>query len=458
MLLALAFANSRLPAAIVEKCQMRISHRHMERDDRVHHLRVSKNLLRNTIAHTIEGGLFIGAMQFVSAATLAPKLIESLGGPVWLIALMPVIGSIGFVCPQIFVAHRIAQWRRHKPFVALSGVFQRLPYLIAALMLMMAAAAPNQLVIATVALAPLLSGLAGGFTFTGWQELVAKTVPAERRAGIWAARNIIGAIIGLVAGVAIKKILVDWPGATGYGVLHLITFGVLVLSYVVFLFVRETPYPDSHKTEALTFGQSIRLMPALVRDDANLRAYLFSNAFWAGIYIVLPFMSIHALAVLGKEADFLGYLIGAGMVGSLIGNTVAGFIGNRMGGKVVMTISHVGYMLAVAWVIFARTEWEFMAIFVLQSAMTVCNAVGTTTLGIEMCPKQRRVIYLTVMAIFGIGATLISPIIAGQTWKLLGESYRFTAVSVLSIVAVAISMALLAKVKEPRSTWQEQSA
>ena len=34
---------------------------------------------------TIDGGLFMGGLGFLAAQTLMPKMIQSLGGPIWLI-------------------------------------------------------------------------------------------------------------------------------------------------------------------------------------------------------------------------------------------------------------------------------------------------------------------------------------------------------------------------------------
>ena len=421
------------------------------RAERAHELRVRKHLVRNYAAFTVEGGLFVGALAFTSQVNVAPKIIESLGGPVWLVALMPAMMQVGFVAPQLFVAHHVERWRRHMPYVLTMGVFQRLPYLAAAGVLLLAAG-HKTLAVWVVALCPMVSGLVGGTLMTAWQEMFAKSLPPRRRSGILALRNLISSLIGLGAGVGIAAVLQRWPGTTGYGVLHLVSFGILVFSLAAFAFVRETPYRQMPQAQRLTLGQNLRRMPGVIRGDGRLRAYLLSNMLWAGAYLLLPFMAIHALAALGRAADeaMLGYFVTAAMVGAIAGNLSAGVLGDRFGGKVLMLISRAGFAVLCAWAMIARGAWEFMALFVLQGLVLSFSQVGNLTLGIELCPKDRRVTYLTLMALFGMTSMLVGSQIGGLAWKFLSPAWRFQTVAGMCLAAMLGSMVLLAKVREPR--------
>ena len=68
------------------------------------------------------------------------------------------------------------------PFVSITGVLQRIPYLFAALALYYAAGDGSLgLVLAAVVAAPIISGVAGGISLTAWQQLIARCVPENRR-------------------------------------------------------------------------------------------------------------------------------------------------------------------------------------------------------------------------------------------------------------------------------------
>ena len=133
-----------------------------DRHERRYQLRVKRHLVWNYLVHSIEGGLCIGGMAFVSGQTIAPKMVESLGGPSWLVGLMPILLLVGFMAPQLFVAHRIERMARHKPLVVFTSIPQRLPYLFAGLVLVYWADDYPGLALAAAALCPLVSGLTAG--------------------------------------------------------------------------------------------------------------------------------------------------------------------------------------------------------------------------------------------------------------------------------------------------------
>jgi hypothetical protein len=77
---------------------------------------VRRYFWRNYIAHSIDGGFFIGAMAaFVNAQTVLPTVAKNLGAPNWLISLMPVAMMVGFLTPSIFTAHWIDRQTRFRP-------------------------------------------------------------------------------------------------------------------------------------------------------------------------------------------------------------------------------------------------------------------------------------------------------------------------------------------------------
>ena len=62
---------------------------------------------RNWWGHALDGGFFTGAIAMVNAQTLLPSVVQSLHGPEWLVAMMPVLMGIGLLGPSIFTAHAI---------------------------------------------------------------------------------------------------------------------------------------------------------------------------------------------------------------------------------------------------------------------------------------------------------------------------------------------------------------
>lgn len=417
---------------------------------------VRKHLPRNFLAHGLDGGLFIGGMAFLSGAVVGPRMVQSLGGPAWLTAAMPQILAAGAMIPPLLTAPWIERLVRIRPLLLTLGIFQRLPFLIAGLLLLWGAGGNVAVLVAAVALCPLLSGLFAGSGHTAWQEFVANAIPPYRRSSVWATRNVISAVIGLAAGGVVLKVLDRYPGAPGYGILHLITFAFLVASYIAFTFTREIPNPRSRPHRAAGLGEVLADIPGILRADQRFRLYLISRGFQVGMLIMIPFMSIFALNTLGWADAKLGVLVLGQMAGAITGNLLAAWVGDRWGGKRVLMIARAACLVICLTMPWARTPAAFVALFFLFGVGHFCNQVGNLTLAIELCHLDRRIRYLAAIS----GATLVSMALtwgaSTLTWQLSGEN--FTVVALCGAATVATSALLLAFVKEPRPQASTETA
>lgn len=408
---------------------------------------IKEFLGRNYLFHVIEGGFISGGMTFVSANTILPRLVEILSGPTWLISLMPILMSLGNFLPPILTAHRVEKLNRVKPFVMLTAIFQRLPFFIAGVVLMQWGGQYRLLALLVIVLAPLLSGFAGGFSFTAWQELVIKTVPDYRRSSLFAARQILSSALGIAAGGMITSILNQNSGIEGYAILHWLAFGFMILSLIFFSLVHETDLPLPSNRPNVTLLDNVRQMPHLLRGATRFNDYLITRSLMNGIFIMTPFMAIHALRILHQPDSFMGSLVTAQMAGAIAGNVLAGYLGDRFGGKLPMVLSRVLLILTSLWAAFANQAWAFLGIFFLYGLALFMNQVGTGTLSLEICPKDRRPTYLAIIAFFTAITMLAVSLLSAAFWKLSGS---FSVLALLTLVLLVLSLVYLIRIPEPR--------
>lgn len=409
---------------------------------------VRRYFRRNYTIHCIEGGLFIGGMAFVAPNTVLPKMVESLGGPTWLIAICPMLMTLGFVTPTLLTAHLVERLHAVKPVLLCTGFLQRIPFLGTAVVLYYFTETHASWALASVTLAQFLSGILGGITMTAWLELVAKTIPENRRSSVWAMRFIISSAIGIGAGGMIASVLETRPGPEGYAFLHLILFGFLMSSYAIFALIRETAPPaDKPSDNHSELWENLKSVPKFIRSDRDLRNYLATHGLMNGMFIMIPFLSIHSLRVLDRPESYLGFLVVAHMFGGIVGNVLAGYLGDRHGGKIVMLLSRAVFFVLAVWTSVAETEWEFAAIFFLFGSAFFGNQVGTTTFCIEISPLGKRATYLAIMstltAIPMAAASILSTIL--WNWR---EDY--TLLGAATGLAMIASTFFLHRIEEPR--------
>ena len=420
-------------------------------------LLMRKHLARNYLAHSVEGGLFMGGMRFLSAEAVLPVVIAALGGSYWLIALAPVLHLIGVNITPLIVAHRVEQMRHHKPYVLVTGLLQRVPYLLAGAALIWLPDRAPWLALAAVVAAPLVTGIFGGLGMTAWKELVAKTIPANRRSGIWAVRYIISSGIGLMAGLVVAWVLDILNGPAGYGVLHLLTFGFLIVSHlVIVLGVRETPYVVEPQTARRSLRENLRQIPAMVRARPHLRQYLLCVAFSSAIYLAMPFLSKYALGVLNESEAYAGYFVTSQMVGGILANLLAGYLGDRFGGKAPMVMGSLTYVAMLVWAVLASSHWEFLAVFFLLGWGWFSQRVGRMTLDLEVAPQTNRPTYQAIIMLLAAGSMILMSQAGSLTWALSGQ--RFAWLAGLSIGMLILSTLLLAGLRDPRQIGQDVEA
>jgi MFS family permease len=405
-----------------------------------------RKLGRNVVAHVVEGGLYVGGIAFVHQHTVLPRMLEQLGAPSLLIALSPALMSIGFIVPGLFVAHRIEQLPTMRGWVVGMGVWQRLPYFVAALLLLAAESRPA-LALPAVLLAPLLSGLLGGIAVNAWKEYVASAIPERLRASLWAYRYVLGTVLGFLAGNAVSEVLRRTPGPRGYALLHAGTFVCLALSFAVFLLTSE----GTHRARPApqTLSQFMRGVPALARSDRRFYLYMWARIPLHGIFVLLPFLGIHALHVLDKPDAYLGTLLTYNMLGSLAGYFLAGYSGDRHGGRAAILLAHLGWIAVAISAPFLASPLGFELLFALLGASLSLSTIGLSTLDLEITPLERRVSFQAVLGtftLFGlVGASLLSALmrhLSGSIWGLAGPSVALT----------AVSLALFLVIEEPRTT------
>lgn len=403
---------------------------------------------RNYLAHCIEGGLYMGGLTFIAADSVMPAMVSLLGGGNWLIALMPVIGLLGVAWPALLFAHRVEQLYWMKPFVLFTGLVQRLVYLIAAFALIFLARTHLAAAVLIAAFIPFISGSIGGTNVCAWMELVARVIPSDRLASSWAIRKILTAIIGIFAGGIIKTVLDRHSGAEGFGILYLYAFAGLMCSYLIFAMIRETkplpPHPDKPRRTLL---ENMRSLPGLIRAHPEYRRFLKIKLLTMGIYVPAPFLAIHALETTGRGPGFLGELVVAQMTGTITGNILAGWLGDRHGGRILLIIARLSLIALCLGAVFAASAAVFLVIFFLFGFGLNFNEVGEATVTLEIVPPDRRptcVAIITALALPGmLTAALLSTLLRGLT-------HSIAPAALLGAVAMTASLHFALRIKEPR--------
>ncbi len=159
------------------------------------------DLPRNYVLNVLNGAASKLAEQVASAKLVLPWLLGALGAPALFVGLLLPLRQTGTLLPQLAVAGYIRRYPVRKWFWVVSAMVQVLMLLAmvaAALMLPPAAAG------AGIVGGLLVFSMARGVGSVAFQDVTGKTIPKGRRGRMLAARGMIGGLLTVAVGLAIK--------------------------------------------------------------------------------------------------------------------------------------------------------------------------------------------------------------------------------------------------------------
>jgi len=372
--------------------------------------------LRNYLFLASESGLFGGGMSFILPTSVIPLAVTEMGGPNWIIAFIPSLMMIGISLPQLFTAHLIEGMRFFKGFIIKLGVFQRVPFFLAFFILFFFGEAYPDWAVTVVVLAPLVSGIMGGFGIVAWIELQAKVLPAERLSSVAGLRQTIRDLIGIGSGGVITWVLATSSStATGLAWLHLIAFGFMMISLFLLSRVQESPGEPEVKGGSIPkrLPETLKIAVERLTHSPRLRYFLTFRACLFAYFIVLPFLSLEGAARSDLGLQAAGLFVSAQMVGGFLGNLLGGYIGDRFGAAIPSAGAALFAGLLSLLAAFGDAPWLYIVVFFLLGMTLSCDQLAIKVLILESFPKAGRSVILSLAALVGTVSLIFFALLSG---------------------------------------------
>lgn len=310
-----------------------------------------------------DGATYTAGLAFVSQESVLPNMIRELGGPDWMVALSPALNFIGSMMTPLLVVHQVEKRNSYKNFTLLLSLVARTVPVLAALALLVGwlfCPGPSMWV---AALSPLLIGLGGGLTTSGFWQLYGKLLPANRRSSNSAWRYSLGLLVGALAGLVISGVLHHYPGRVGYGILFLLQALGFAISGIFFSMLRERPDPPSAARPHREFSDVLRMIPQILREEKIFRRFMIARALGQSHFILIPFLALHFRSVMKLPESFLGSIVLAQMLGGLLGSLISGVWGDRHGSKSPIVLARIIMLLLCATVFWVSSPWMALSVF-----------------------------------------------------------------------------------------------
>jgi len=400
----------------------------------------------NFVVNALDGGFFWFGATFLSAIIILPLYVSHFTDNPMLIGLIPFMATAGYLVPQLFVANAVERAPRKMFFPVNLGFFlQRLPILLLApTAYWLATDQPLAALIVFMALYAWYT-IGSGFQTVGWQDMIAKIFPPDRRGRFFGLTNFIGNGAGILGALAVPVILERFAFPMGFVIAFAIGAFLILLSWIALALTREPAVP-SHKPP-ISQRAYMASLPDVLRRDRNFRQYLLASIVFSVSGMATGFLAVYAVQRWSLSDAEAGAFTIAMQVGLALANLFFGFLADRWGHKLSLEI---GLLLSLASLVLAFLAPEpawFVAIFFLRGAVNAGTFISGISIVYEFAETERRATYIGLSNTIPGVAGSIAPLVGG--W--VAGAFGYQAMFVLAAVIGAASWALLRfGVRDPR--------
>jgi len=402
----------------------------------------------NFVVNVLDGASFWFGMSFISSAIILPLYVSHFTNNPLLIGLLSFLNTAGHLLPQLFVANAVERAPRKKFFPATLGFFlERVPiFLLAPAVYFLANSQPRLALIVFFALYA-WNKVGVGMTIVGWQDMIAKIIPVDKRGRFFGITNFIGNGTGILGAVLVPIVLDRFTFPLGYVISFAIAAVLIFISWVFLSLARE---PAVHSSKpAVSQLEYMRSLPQVLQRDRNFRMYLLSQIIFSLSNMAIGFLAVYTVRTWDlRDAQASSFTI-ALQVGLTAANLFFGFFSDRKGHKLSLEICMALSVLSLTAAVFAPSPWWFFPVFFLRGAVEAGIFISGISIVYEFTDAENRATYIGLANTIPGAAGAIAPLIGG--W--LAGAISYQAMFALAAIVGGISWILLrVAVREPRHT------
>ncbi len=400
----------------------------------------------NFLVNSLDGASFWFGMSFISSTIILPLYVSHFTKSPLLIGLIPFLSTAGYLLPQLFVANAVERAPKKKFFPVTLGFFlERVPiFLLAPAAYFLATSRPI-LALAMFFVSYAWHCLGAGVIIVGWQDMIAKLIPVERRGRFFGITNFVGNGSGILGALAIPFVLDRFTFPLGYVISFTVASALILLSWVFLSLARE---PAVHSTKPrVSQLDYLRSLPQVLRKDRNFRMYLLSQIIFTLSGMATGFLAVYTVQTWNlPDAQASGFTV-ALQVGLALANLVFGFLADRKGHKLSLEICLTLSALSLILAVFAPSAWWFFPIFFLRGAVNAGAFVSGTSIVYEFTDAENRATYIGLANTIPGVAGSIAPLIGGWLAGAIGYQAMFIVAAIIGVISLVL---LRFAVREPR--------
>lgn len=395
----------------------------------------------------LDGSFFGLAIGLASYVTVLPLFVHGLTDSAILIGSISAIRLGGWQLPQVLTVRRVSRLTRYKPMVLAVTSLERLPFFgLAAAALLLPTLGSRAVLALTMALL-VVHGLAGGFTATAWQAMIAKVIPTRRRGRFFGMQSAGSNVLASFGALASGAILARASGPRDFALCFFLAGVALAVSWTFLARIQEL---DGEPARAdMSRRETWSDLGRIVGNDRQFRWFVAARALTQLPLMTVAFLTVYGVDRFHMTAAHAGALTALLTAGQALGSLAAGSVGDRFGHRWAMAFGVAVATLAAGVAAGAPVLAWLAPAFALAGAGAAALWTSPLALSLTYGDERLKPAYIALSNTLVAPATLIAPLLGGLLADGLGYRAMFSAGSAGGIATLAVLVLLVREPTEP---------
>ena len=386
--------------------------------------------------------------RFVNSNMILAAFVKELTNSNVMVGLTSSTMRAGWMWPQLLVSNLLEHRPRKMPYY-IFGVSMRIAawVLIPLLVFLMGDSNPHLLFLCFYSLY-FVACSSMGISTIPYNDIVAKSIPARKRARFFGLRQIIGECFGIGAGFLIRYILSDRFSLSfphNYAAMFVLAILMMVCASVCFAQINEPIHPvrDTRRS----FWQHLKRGPHFLRVDRDYRYFMIFRVVLSFGGMCIPFYVPYALDRLVVTRATIGAFVAVGSASALLSNILWAYMGEKHGSRSLIVVT--ASLSCVAPVIAASVKYLpasfqttfYFLVFIVNQAFMSGRIIAYMTYSLNLAPTMSRPTYLGFLNTITFPMSFV-PILAGALLKIISYESMFVLSAAMSALAVFFAVRL----------------
>jgi MFS family permease len=244
---------------------------------------LARNHRWNALMHIINGSLFSIGFAFMQSGVIVVAYLKHFTDNTIILNLPFLILNLSLAFGPFWGSFISRRFQRKKPPLLLFGFIQRL-FLIPLILVVTYLSGNERALLPAFLGAYAVYHLFWGISHLFWQEVLSRTVPADRRGSVLGLRESISKIFGLLASFLSYYVLSRHVFPDNYSTLFIVAAISLAVSFLFYIGLREAPYEGPSVVEE--FASHLKNILSLPRRDKSFRWFIIYSIFSSGTLFI----------------------------------------------------------------------------------------------------------------------------------------------------------------------------